>query len=242
MVFFIFFFDALFFISLYAAASLFDTFFLQYQAMLIGSWKGIVSLLIYFLVVIFAYCFFKFCVLHFVAFLLGEKRTLNFERFKGFYIFNVILILVSLTSFLLIVMGLFISLEELFKIGAIQLCVVVFTAGFYLFIQTSHTVYFESKAILLKDIPKKVISLLEVKELGSLLLWNLGFVLLFAVVFALLGFFMEHAGEQALASQGWGIIFFGANIVMVLYLFLVSYFFLFWNRLYLFTSMRKQLK
>jgi hypothetical protein len=222
------FFDALFFATLYAAATLFDSFFVSYQSFLIGTWQGSLSLFLYFLAVIFSYSFFKLIILHF----LGQKK-LVFSRLKDFFFYNIVMLFVLLGLFVFGLGFVTIALDTVFKAAIFQVFVIGFGLCAYVFIQISHVLFFSRGKILLRHIPKYVFGV-DKLELGKWFLWNVVYAAGFGLLFFLIGTFMEYAGQQAIGSEGWYGVFFALNIVILVYLFVVAYFFVVWNRFYLY--------
>lgn len=237
------FFDFLFFISLYSAATVFDTFFALYENALVGSWKGYVLFLVYFLALVFAYSFFKYCVLHFVInFWTEAKEQFTFSRLKDFYIYNLITFFVLFSIFLTFVLFFSAALVDVLKQPAVPLFSAIFFMSAYLFLQMSHVIFLLKKDLLLKEIPHTVWKLVSWKFLGRFLFWN-GF---FSSIFFLLymGFFvlLREVMQQFLTSERWFFVVYGLNIfIFLLLLFFVSFFFL-WNRLYLYKRVQQELE
>ncbi len=233
------FFDMLFFASLYAAASLFDAFFIIYQTELIGTWKGIISLTVYFLLVIFAYSFFKYCVLHFLSGIYGDKtKKLSFVRLKNIYIYNIYMFFVLIGIFIGALFFFTVALETVFQQTILQAFFVLYTLFVVFFIQTSHAIFFQNKNLLIQLIPARVWKYRShfVCYLG----WNTVFIASFLAVFLIFGLLMEYTGQQALASQNWYIVFFIFNIITLLYIIATSYFLIVWNRMYIYALIQKK--
>ncbi len=237
------FFDFLFFISLYSAATIFDTFFVLYENALMGSWKGYLLFLSYFAAIVFVYSFFKYCVLYFVAeFWSEKKRPFTFLRLKDFYVYNLLALLVLFNIFLTSAFFFSAALVDVLKQPIVPLFSAFFLGGAYLFLQISHVIFLQKKEFPLKDIPKKFLNLISWKFLGRFLFWNGLFASIFSLIY--LGFFvlLREVMQQFLANERWFFVVYGLNILIFLLLLFFVYFFLLWNRLYLYKRVQQELE
>ncbi len=237
------FFDFLFFISLYSVATVFDTIFGMYENALVGSWKGYLLFLLYMGVVVFAYSFFKYCVLYFMMiFWDGEKEHFTFSRLKDLYVYDLLTFFVFLSIFLTLVFFFSAALVEVLKQPAVPLFIAVFLVIAYLFLQISHTVFIIKKDIPLKDIPKTVWGIMSWKFFGHLLSWNVVFGILFFLIYGVLFIFLREAMQRFMIGQNWVFIVYGLNVLIFLLFVLCGYFFLLWNRLYLYKCVQQELE
>lgn len=237
------FFDFLFFISLYSAATVFDTFFALYENALVGSWKGYVLFLVYFLALVFAYSFFKYCVLHFVeTFWTGAKVSFTFSRLKDFFVYNLITFFVLFSIFLTLVLFFSAALVDVLKQPAVPLFSAIFFMSAYVFLQMSHILFLVKKDLFLKEIPPAVWKLVSWKFLGRFFFWNGLFASIFLLFYA--GFFvlLREMMQQFLASERWFFVVYGLNILIFLLLLFFAYFFFLWNRLYLYKRVQQELE
>lgn len=234
-------FDILFVISLYAAATLFDTFFSIYEASMVGSWQGYISLLLYFFVVVFSYSFFKYCILDFLDVISGgTKKKFTFERFKEFYLYNLIMLFLLLCIFLGITFFFSVALIDLLKTAGVQVFVILFLFFSYVFVQMSHAVFMHNKTHL-QNIHKDVIKQFSWKFFFRYIFWNVIFAIIFFTVYIILFLLVGKLSGKALVGQGWYTAFYVLNIFIFVFLVLFLYFFVIWNRLYLYVAVKREL-
>jgi len=234
-------FDALFFVAVYAFASFFDIILKVYETDLSGSWKAYLLLLVYFILLVSAYSFFKYSLLTFVDDLfIGKNKTFSFGRFKTFFLYNTILLFVLTTVFLFLVFFFSVSLAPVLKKTGISLFTLLFLMFSYVFVQMSHAVFMQKKTDVQK-IPYAVWGMFSWIFFFSYALWNLAFAALFFLIFGLLLFALQQISGQTLVGQGWYIGFYGLNVLVFLFILCSLYFFIVWNRLYLYSVVNNKL-
>lgn len=239
------FFDALFVLSLFAFAKLFDTVFELYELILIGTWKGYLLLFAYFCFIAVAYSFFKYCQFDFLEQLEGtpkKTKKTDFSRFHGFLLYNVVTLFVLFAGFLALSTFFAASLIPFLKRIGIILLFLIFILFGYWFVQAGHVVFWKKKELRLQEIPKKVFALSGWKKFFGWIGWNLAFFLLFFLLYLLLYALVSFFAKNALISATYYTLFVGVNVVIVLFLIFISYFVLLWNRLYLFFIFSEKLK
>lgn len=239
------FFDALFVLSLFAFAKLFDTVFELYERTLIGSWKGYALLLVYFCFIVIAYSFFKYCQFDFLEQQAGIQRKskkTDFSMFRVFLLYNLMTLFVLVGGFIALSTFFAISLIPFLKKIGIILLFLIFMLFGYWFVQASHVIFWKKKELPLQQIPKNVLALFDWKQAGPWLGWNLAFFLFFFLCYLLLSAAVSLFAKNALVSAIYYYLFFGVNIIIVLFLFLISYFVILWNRIYLFFTISNALK
>lgn len=241
----LFLFDLLFAVCLFAFAKLFDTFFAAYETQIVGSILGYVLLLVYFLALVFAHSFFKYCLfdvfdeinaLH-ICQEHEEKKTkktrFSFAFLGRFYLYNLSIYGVLGLVFFALYLFFAVSLVTVLKQPAIVLLILLFGVGGYLFVQFSHLVFFKNKEIPFQEIPKTIWLHITGKKIGNWISWNLFFVAIFFVLYFILFLGVSNLAQKAATDPNAFTLFYVLNVVIFVLLVLFCYFLLTWNRIYL---------
>lgn len=224
--------DVLFVGILFAAARMFDYMFTSNEAFFIGTWLGYGFLLLYFLIIVAAYSFFKYAVLQ-----LMKSTELKIKITKDilqFFVYTLISAGILIVTFVVLATFFAVSLVAVVKQTALVLFIVLYGIGSYFFMSASHVLFMTQKPAL-KQIPKKVYEAFSWKFAVQWLGWNLLFVSIFAVIYFLL-FLIVHATTENI------LLFVSMNIFVFIVLIIGAYFFLFWNRMYLFLRLKSAQK
>lgn len=236
-------FDILFLVCLYAAAAVFDVFFLEYESSLVGSFLGYGLLMVYFIAVCFAYSFFTYCNLSFligiwplpVPFEFSGKKIFSFFLYNLFFGFVLFVILFFLWTFLSA------ALVAVLKQAIVPVILLFYILFSFLFLQVSHVLFVAKKEIKLQELIKNTFRLFSWKWVGQGVLWNLcGGVLIFIgyiILFTVLSRIGQNITDTATMLQ-----FYAVNIIIFLYLVFAAYCFFFLNRLYIFIRIRQEIE
>ncbi len=236
-------FDALFLGSLYAAAAIFDSIFSRYEISLVGTYVGYGLLLCYFLVVCFAYSFFTYANLSFLNTIREVQRSFEFSRKKIllFFVYNVVIGLALFIGFFLLWTFLSIALVTVLKQTMVPLVLLLYGSFSLLFLQLSHVLFIARKEIGLQELIKNTFHLFSWKWIAQWFIWNIcAGVLVFLGYIALFGILSKLG--QSVADTATLLQFYAANIAIFLYLVLVTYCFVFFNRLFLFVVVGKEVR
>lgn len=208
----------------------------------------------YFLIIILAHSFFKYCL--FDCFTQIEKsqerkeerktaEKFVFKKLGLFYAWNVVMY--SVLGFVGGSLYLFftVSLIAVLKTPALILLTILMGGGGYLFVQTSHIVFFQNnfkgKELSLKEIPKKVWQSWEAKRVGRWIGWNLIWGAVFFAVYFLLYLGVMTIAQKAATDATAMMEFYVLNVIIFVFLVLFCYFLLLWNRIYLLLSFSQDL-
>ncbi len=242
----IFLFDVLFGVCLFAAAKLFDTIFEQNETAFVGTAGGYLLLLGYFLIIVFVHSFFKYCL--FDCFREIEKNKngrelektaekFTFKRVGIFYAWNLMTYSLLGSGGGVLYLFFVISLVDVLKQPALIVLGLTLILGGYLFVQTSHLIFFENqfknKELSLKQIPRRVWQDWELKTIGRWIAWNVFFVFVFFVVYFLLYLGIVSLAQKAETNTAAMNEFYLLNIIIFGFLVLYCYFLILWNRVYL---------
>lgn len=223
-------FDALFFLSLFSAAKLFDVIFISNEQALVGSWMGYVLFFLYFAVVVLVYSFFKYCVVDFLDQWSGTQKKFDFSRLLPFIQYNMIVFFIFLAVSLTLTFFFLIALTPLLKQPALFVFSALILCFWYLFVQASHAIFFQRKEFLLSAIPKKALQLFSFQNIGKWLGWNLLYILVVFLLYLGLFFILKQVAQNPSQYT----LFYLLNVILFIFLALASYLFVFWNRMYLY--------
>ena len=236
-------FDALLLGCLYAAAIIFDAIFSRFEASLTGNYSGYGLLLGYLVVVCFAYSFFTYCNLSFLNSIRPFQHSFEFTKKKIFFFFlyTIIIGFTAFAGFFLLWTFTSISLVTILKQTIVPILLFSYIFFSSLFLQLSHLVFIAHREISFKELLKKIVQLFSFQWIGQWLLWNiiggiitfLGYILLFTLLSSI---------SKTIANTGNLMQFYALNIVIFLYLVFVVYCFFFFNRLYLFVIIKKEIE
>ncbi len=236
-------FDALFLGCLYAAAAIFDSIFSRYEAALIGTYAGYGLLFVYFAAVCFAYSFFTYANLSFLNTIRQVQSAFEFskKRVLHFFAYNFVIGLTFFIVFFLLWTFLSIALVTILKQTMVPVFLVLYVMFSFLFLQLSHVLFVAKTEIGLIEFVKNTFRLFSWKWVGQWVLWNLcGGILVFLGYIAL--FSVLSSIGQSVADTATLLQFYAVNILIFFYLVFVAYCFVFFNRLYLFVVVKKELK
>ena len=236
-------FDALFLGCLYAAAAIFDTIFSNYEASLIGTYAGYGLLLFYFAAVCFAYSFFTYANLSFLNTIRQVQSAFDFSKKKVlmFFGYNLVIGLTLFIVFFLVWTFLSIAMVTVLKQTMVPIFLLLYVLFSFLFLQLSHVLFVAKKEITLMELVKNTFHLFSWKWVGQWVLWNVcGGILVFLGYIAL--FSVLSAIGQNVADTATLLRFYAVNILIFFYLVFVTYCFVFFNRLFLFVVIGKEVK
>lgn len=240
-------FDILFGLCLFAATKLFDMIFLRNETAFIGTAGGYLLLLGYFLVIVLAHSFFKYCLFDCFQQIeqskkeeTKQKTKFTFENGGIFYAWNLMMYSVLGLGGGALYLFFAVSLITVLKQPALIILALALSIGGYFFVQTSHIVFFQNnfknKELSLKQIPKKVWQSWEAKRVSRWIGWNLLWGFAFFAIYFLLYLGVMTVAQKAATDATAMTEFYVLNVIIFVFLVLVCYFLLLWNRIYLFLS------
>ncbi len=236
-------FDALFLGCLYAAAAIFDSIFSRYEASLIGTYSGYGLLLFYFVAVCFAYSFFTYANLSFLNIIRQVQSSFEFskKRVLQFFGYNTVIGLTLFIGFFLLWTFLSIALVTVLKQTIVPLVLLFYALFSLLFLQLSHVLFVAKKEMGLSELVKNTFHLFSWKWVGQWFIWNIcAGVLAFLGYLALFGV-LSSIG-QSVADTATLLQFYVVNVIIFFYLVFVTYCFVFFNRLFLFIIIRREIE
>lgn len=230
-------FDVLLLLGLFAGATLFDFIMALHETALVGTWLGYLFLLAYFLLVMGVYSFFTYCCL---GFLTKEKKEkgVTFQRFWTFYLWNCMLYGISFLIFGVFFLFFAYGLVSFLKNPGLLIFGIAYWTIFYLYMQTSHVLFFVEKKILLKELAKKVWTTLQWNWLWKWGVWNVLFLVVLTLLYFGLFLIMMLIGRNSTNYE----LFYVFNVIILLFLIISTYFLFFWNRLSVLVFVRNSVK
>lgn len=226
--------DILYLLTLFSFATLFDSIFVTYENILVGSVSGYVLFFAYFAVVVLSYSFFKYCFFDLFEEFQGKKQKMSFTVFPAFYGHNLIFFFVVLVLFLALYLFFSIALVDVLKKGAVPLLFILFAVGGYLLLQATHVVFSKKKKFAVLETLKETKMLFSFSRVGKWLFWNILFAGCGFVLYLIIFYFIAKTGQTAATDATAMMLFTALNILLFILFVLFSYFLILWNRLYLF--------
>jgi hypothetical protein len=201
------------------------------KSMFFGSTALIlVSVVVYYLILLFIYSFFKYDMLLFIQGFV-KKGRFNFKHIRQFFLlnlFNFILFLVCAMVINYLILGIKDSYQRSFSFWII----VIFLFMFYIFLNLSHSIFIEEKKV------KKVIRLSfrimfgRIKSYAGFLIHTIGLVVLFFILILVLWLIFSRLLQMQMI---YAILF---NIVSAI----IIYAIVLTNRIYFYLAVEKELK
>jgi len=215
--------DIFFFSLLFAAAKIFDYIFMNNESLFIGALWGYLLLLIYFLIIIAFYSFFKYCIMEFLSTKKIEAK-IDMHELRRFYLYNCITVFILLTLFISFATFFTVSLISVLKQTALIIFLGIFACASYYFMIVSHILFNKYS---LKELPQKVYETVHWKLIAQWISWNVLFIILFFIVYLLL-FMILRISATNLS------LFYILNLIIFVIIIVQAYVLLYWNRIYLF--------
>lgn len=194
----------------------------------------LVLTIVYYLVLVFIYAFFKYNIMKSIKSLYGEKSKENLSL-KKFYMFNLIIFVIFFaTTFTLNSIFLLSAVEELRPFVFMILNVPLFLIG-YILINISHSKFFLKSEKKLAIIKKSFNSFLALKNYFFVFIYDLILIIIYFIIFYVIGWILRttiFTGQSAAVRYSW----YEASFVVVSVVFF--YLLLYINRIYFYKRIK----